>query len=139
MDDATAKGSLPSGQDVMNKLGLSAGDLTGSANASGNGVAGGGDPNRGLASTSGASLDSLFPGYNSVVPSDSKSSGTSMKMSPEVKAALDKNGITSRTIFEMVHTQYNKKTPMLFGVQKKQQSGTNANPFANLSGDKVEF
>lgn len=128
MDDTMAKGNLPSGQEVMDKLGLNAGDL---------GSSGGADMNRNLASANASpNLDALFPGNGA--PGDSKSSGTSMKLSSEVQAALDKNGITSRSIFDMVHSQYNKKAPMMFGVQQ-QKNGTSANPYSNLSSEKIEI
>jgi hypothetical protein len=129
MDDTLAKGNLPSGQDVMDKLGLTTGDL--GANSGG-----GADPNRGLASAS-PNLDGMFPGP-STTPSDGKNSGTAMKVSSEVQAALDKNGITGRSIFEMVHQQYTRKTPMMFGVQKE-KNGTSANPYSNLGGEKIEI
>lgn len=55
MDDTMAKGNLPSGQEVMDKLGLTPADLGGSVSG------GGADPNRTLASANNASLDGLFP------------------------------------------------------------------------------
>lgn len=61
-----------------------------------------------------------------------------MKISSEIQAALDKNGITGRSIFEMVHQQYTKKTPLMFGVQKE-KNGTSANPYLNLGGEKIEI
>jgi hypothetical protein len=137
MDDTLAKGNLPSGQDVMDKLGLTSADL-GGGDGSGAGSAGGADPNRGLASGSAnANLDSMFPGA-ATTPSDGKNNGTAMKVSSEVQAALDKNGITGRSIFEMVHQQYTHKTPMMFGVQKE-KNGTSANPYSNLGGEKIEI
>ena len=126
MDDTMAKGNLPSGQEVMDKLGLTPGDL---------GSGGGADPNRNLASAN-ANLDSLFP--SNAPPTETKSAGTAMKVSSEVQAALDRNGITGRSIFEMVHQQYTRKTPMMFGVQKD-KDGTSPNPYTNLGGEKIEI
>ncbi|MGZ3657764.1 MAG: hypothetical protein ACXVCS_19570 [Bdellovibrionota bacterium] len=126
MDDTLAKG-VPSGQEVMDKLGLTTGDLPG-------GSGGGASANRDIAS---ANIDNLFPG----APDKAGPSGgdnPNMKLSSEVQAALDKNGITGRTIFEMVHTQYIKKTPLMFGVQK-QKDGTAPNPYMNLSGEKADI
>ena len=115
----------------MDKLGLSPGDLAQSASTAG-------DPNRGLASNNSAvNIDSLFPGRSD--PSGASSGDpNNMKLSPEVQAALDKNGITGRTIFQMVHSQYVKKTPLMFGVQQK-IDGSSTNPFSALNGDKVEL
>ena len=61
-----------------------------------------------------------------------------MKMSPEIQAALDKKGITNRSIFEMIHAQYKKKTLQMLGVQQK-KIGSEANPFNSLEGDKLEL
>jgi hypothetical protein len=131
MDDTLAKGDLPKGDEVMDQLGLSAGDLG----------AGGGGGGRAPASPS-ANIDSLFPGSNT-----SGSSGgnpvvadpNAMKMSPEVQAALDKNGITGRTIFEMVHAQYLKKTPLMFGVQERKIDGTAENPYGGLDVERINL
>jgi hypothetical protein len=126
MDDTLAKG-VPNGQEVMDKLGLTSADLPG-------GSGGGASANRDLAS---ANIDNLFPGApDKVTPSGGDTSN--MKLSSEVQAALDKNGITGRTIFEMVHTQYIKKTPLMFGVQKL-KDGTAPNPYTNLNGEKVDI
>lgn len=65
--------------------------------------------------------------------------GNKLGLSPDVQAALDRNGITSRSIFQMVSDQYKRKTPMLFGVPARQPSSHGVeNPFANLDG-KVEL
>jgi hypothetical protein len=113
----------------MDKLGLKKEDLGGAA---GGDVAGGGgvDPNRGLASSSSnPSLDALFPTTDKPGSQAAKLTGNNgMKLSSEIQAALDKNGITSRSLFEMVHSQYQKKTPVMFGVQQK-GDGTLTNPF----------
>lgn len=45
--------------------------------------------------------------------------GNNANLSPEVQAALDKNAITSRTIFQIVHTQYEKKSSQLQGLHEK--------------------
>jgi hypothetical protein len=124
MDDTKAKGNIPDANAVMDKLGLSKDDLV--ANA------GGSDPNRSVASNAAPNIDALFPGADKP---PTTSGGPSMGLSPEVQAALDKNGITGRTIFQMVHAQYLKKTPQMFGVQKE-KDGTANNPYTNLGGDK---
>jgi hypothetical protein len=123
MDDTLAKGNLPSGQEVMDKLGLTKDDL------SSNG--GGADPNRGLASS--ANIDGLFPDKPAApTPEGFKND---MKLSPEVQAALDKNGITGRSIFDMVHAQYVKKTPQMFGVDNNRKP----TPGGILTGEKMEL
>ncbi len=128
MADTMEKGDLPSGQEVMDKLGLNEIDL---------GKAG----KRDLASSS-PNIDALFPGQGATTqPSDPNAGKVgAMKISSEIQAALDKNGITDRTIFQMVHGQYKKKTPLMFGVPA--DTGRNpsaANPFEGLGGEKVEL
>lgn len=130
MDDTLAKGDLPGAQEVMDKLGLTAEDV-------GAGKVGT-DPNRGLASAN-PNIDALFPNSagDKVQPGNAGSAGN-LKVSSEIQAALDKNGITARNLFEMVHSQYMKKTPLMFGVQQK-RDGTAANPYANLVNEKMEL
>lgn len=43
-------------------------------------------------------------------------------MSPEVQAALDKNGLNEKSIFEMVRLQYRKQSPTMFGFDRKPSS-----------------
>jgi len=134
MDDTMSKGNLPGAEDMMNQLGLTDGDL-----GKGNVVDLGGG-GRGPAAASAPNIDSLFP--SSAVEKNGAGGGdpNAMKISPEVQAALDKNGITGRTIFEMVHSQYKRKTPLMFGVQERKFDGTKENPFSGLNGGgKIDF
>ena len=128
MDDTLAKGNPPNADEMMNQLGLTSEDL--------GVVAPGGGGARAPSAAAQPNIDSLFP-----VSGDTKagaSGGDFMKISPEVQAALDKNGIVhGRTIFEMVHSQYVKKTPLMFGVHERKINGTADNPY--LGGEKIEF
>lgn len=131
MDDTMAKGNLPNADEMMNQLGLTADDL-GKGNVVDLGAGG-----RGPSAATQPSIDTLFPGTE---PKAGASGGDFMKISPEVQAALDKNGIVhGRTIFEMVHSQYVKKTPQMFGVQERKIDGTLNNPYSSLNGDKMEL
>jgi hypothetical protein len=51
------------------------------------------------------------------------------KVSKDIQAALDRAGISHLTIFQIVHRQYVKKTPMFFGTDVKTAT-PQANPFA---------
>ncbi len=125
MDDTLAKGNIPNGQEVMDKLGLEAADLKG------------GGASRGLASAA-PNIDSLFP--NKEGPGGPAGGNGDLKLSSELQAALDKNGITGRSIFEMVHSQYVRKTPLMFGVQQSKSIGADTNnPYTGLGGEKVDF
>ncbi len=130
MDDTMAKGNLPSGDEVMNQLGLSDSDLGTVVNPGG-----GRSPN---ATAGSPNIDSLFP-VSGKETSGASGGDPGMKISPEVQAALDRNGITGRTIFEMVHSQYRKKTPLMFGVQEKKFDGTSENPYSGLNGGKLDL
>lgn len=120
-----SKGAVPGKQEVMDKLGLTNDDLGGNlVNASGG---------RSLASANGSSdgFGSSSGGGTGSIGINGSVNGDKSKLSPEIQAALDKNGITSLTIFQMVHSQYTKKAPGLFGVPDKQDK-TAENPFGNL-------
>lgn len=132
MDDTLAKGGLPNGQEVMDKLGLSAEDLGGKD-------VGPNDMNRGLASKdNGLNIDALFSSKDA--PAGGPTGGSnSMRLSSDVQAALDRNGITGRSIFEMVHSQYVKKTPLMFGVGANKMDGAKAVSYPGLSGEKLDF
>jgi len=127
MDDAKSKNDPLTAQEVMDKLGMTKDDLV---------VNPGGGGTRNVAST--PNIDSMFPGGDNRPAGPSADAGSGgMKLSSELQAALDKNGITGRNIFEMVHSQYVKKTPSMFGVQQKKDN-TAVNPFANGAG-KMEL
>lgn len=123
MDDTMSKGNLPGAEDMMNQLGLTEGDLASNGGGS-----------RGPAAPSTPNIDSLFPTSAVEKPSSGNGVSSTLRVSPEVQAALDKNGITGRTIFEMVHNQYVKKTPLMFGVQERKPDGTKDNPYSGLNG-----
>lgn len=128
MDSSTANG-VPEGSEMMSQLGLNEGDLGGYE------IKNAGGAPRGPAA---ASVDSFFPtsaagsGASGGQPVAGANGG--LGLSPDVQAALDKNGITGRTIFEMVRSQYVKKTPLMFGVTEKKIDGTAANPYQGLDG-----
>lgn len=124
----------PLGSDeVMNKLGLTPEDLGNTLN-----LAGGGErkPN----SAAGvADFDSLFGAKPLADPALNGGQIGQMKVSKDVQDALDRNGITSRTIFDMVHSQYEKKVPMLFGVRKEAAAPSSRPLFDLHSGGGTEF
>jgi hypothetical protein len=139
IDKNTANASPLSQGEVMDKLGMTDGDLQGlgdDANAYAVGGGGGGAKK----AEAGADLASLLGGGNSAASGDGSVNLANGKLSDDVQNALDKNGITGRTVFDMVRSQYKKKTPMLFGVnQKKPIAPGGDNPFANLSGGGIEL
>lgn len=65
--------------------------------------------------------------------------GSSSSLSSGVQSALDKSGITNRTLFQMVHGQYTKKTPMMFGNPMRKAASHADNPFGNLDTMNVEL
>jgi hypothetical protein len=138
MLDKNSGGTPLSNQEMMDKLGLTPEDLMGENVYAQSGSGGPRSP----ASNSGSNgLDGLLG-----KPGDAGSAviGSSLDvkgLSPEIQSALDKSGITNRTLFQMVHSQYKKKTPMMFGQPSTANPITtnDNNPFANLGGAKVEL
>lgn len=104
---------------LQDKYGLS--DLASQTGAStGAGTyadAAGGGSAKGSGSLANTNLDDFLNGLKN--KDDGKgvgSLGTGMdKLSPEVKASLAKNGITDKSLFQMITTQYQKNMPMIFG------------------------
>jgi hypothetical protein len=143
LDKNSANAEPMSGQEMMDKLGLTADDLKGTGEE--NTYATGSGGSRSPASRSGgggSSLDSLLGKSSDALGSGTIGGvGSDKGLSPEIQSALDRSGITNRTLFQMVHTQYKKKTPMMFGQPASTNPLTNANdnPFSNLSGAKVEL
>jgi hypothetical protein len=148
LKDAIDNATPASADDVMAATGLTPEDLAamgkgGSGSDLGTSYAqGSAGADRSPASTTGSSLDSLFakkdlnPGSGVVLDKDGKPQG----LSPDVKAALDRNGITGLTLFQMVSSQYKRKTPMMFGVPAKTAVDNPDNPFGDLNkGEKIKF
>lgn len=137
MLDKNSGGTPLTNEEMMDKLGLTPEDLIGGEHV----YAQGGGAARSPASSGASSLDSFLgkapDAGNSVIGAPIEVGG----VSPEVQAALDRSGITDRTLFQMVHSQYKKKTPMMFGQPSRGNPLTtnDNNPFANLSGAKVEL
>lgn len=146
LDGMVASATPLSSADAMSKLGLSAEDLAAmaknnsmgeDANAYAQGAGSGSGSGRSTASNP---LDGMFGAGKDGGAAVVGGIGLDGKLSPEVQAALDKNGITSRTIFEMVTTQYKKKTPMMFGIQQKTSPvGGGDSPFTNLKGTGLDI
>jgi hypothetical protein len=133
MADAQA-GEAMSGTEVMEKLGLEEKDLGGE----GENVYAGGGAARGPASAATTpDLSAFFQKPGEEGPS--VLGGTGLKLSEEVQDALDRSGITDRTIFQMVHIQYKKKTPMLFGVSERRPSSFSENPLGDLGDTNLEL
>jgi hypothetical protein len=143
LDKNSANAEAMSSQEMMDKLGLTAEDLKGSGEE--NTYAMGSGSSRSPASANGGSngLDSFLgkPADGAIGSGTIGGLGSDKGLSPEIQSALDRSGITNKTLFQMVHSQYKKKTPMMFGQPSKTNPLTNAsdNPFANLSGAKVEL
>ncbi|MGZ3693288.1 MAG: hypothetical protein ACXWQO_03730 [Bdellovibrionota bacterium] len=127
MDKATANNAPLSAADVMGKLGLSTEDLA----KEGAYGAGGGERTTASASPM-ADFDTLFGKNNADAAAAASAVPIAGTLSPDVQAALDRNGITSRTIFEMVHTTYQRKMPLMFGVKREQIHGVR--PLYDLKG-----
>ncbi len=74
------------------------------------------------------SFDDLLKGMNKDDPNAQGTGGILLngEVSSDVQAALNKNGISDKSIFEMVRTQYKKQTPVLFGMDKKPASESDA-------------
>lgn len=142
IDGMIANATPMSGAEAMSKLGLTPEELAAMAkngslgdDANSYAQAGGGD--RKTASAN--SFDGMFAKNDTTGASVAGGVGLDGKLSPEVQAALDKEGITSRTIFDMVSTQYKRKTPMMFGVQQKAMPTGDKNPFADLKGNGIDI
>lgn len=132
---AGADGHMSSSE-LMDKLGLTAADLGSGDDVYASG--GGGSSYKGSGASSAQNFDF---GLGKTDPAGS-STISALKVSEDVQNALDKNGITGRTIFEMVHTQYTKKTPQMFGIiQEKTRNPASAaeNPFSNLDTGNIEL
>lgn len=151
--DAAASGNMPSGGELLDKLGMSAADIAAMAakNASmGNdaalAAAGATAGGRGPASTGAADYNFGAPGKDGPggamglgAAANFASGNGSAHLSDSVQNALDRSGITTRSLFQMVHEQYKKKMPMMFGAQERKAASHADNPFADLSKDKVEL
>jgi len=69
-------------------------------------------------------FDDFMASLNSKDNLNSPSAGGALNLSPEVQAALDKNGISDKSIFEMVKIQYKKQAPQMFGQDRQPASAT---------------
>jgi hypothetical protein len=131
--------------EVMNKLGLTPEELAAMAGKNDDSAyaLGGSGGSRSPASTtaSATSLDGMFgAGHTNSSATLEGFAGTAGSLSSEVQNALDRNGITDLSIFQMVHRKYKTKTPMMFGESSRKPSSTAENPFSNLgAGGKIEF
>lgn len=101
-------------KDMMKKLGIGEGKDT----ATGAAYAETGGAKSGSSSPSRSSLDDFLSGMKN------KDEGFALKsgfenLSPEVRATLEKNGVTDKSLFQMVNRQYQKNMPMMFGLENK--------------------
>jgi hypothetical protein len=132
--------------EVMGKLGLTPEELAAMANKNSSmgedgALAMGTGGSRSPASSS-SSLDGLMGGANApgVLEGANGAAGALGGLSADVQNALDRNGITDLSIFQMVHRKYKTKTPMMFGEAARKPNATADNPFSNLgNGGKIEF
>lgn len=139
MDKAAADGTGLGADDVMNKLGLTPEDMEmyGKNTGMGEGLEmpNGGGAGRGPTAASSNNFDSMFGAPKGPEGGPAYLGGAGLNLSPDVQAALDKAGITDRSLFEMVNQTYRKKTPMMFGVQPSTPNSiSESNPFSNLGG-----
>ncbi|RZA04519.1 MAG: hypothetical protein EOP11_14910 [Proteobacteria bacterium] len=151
VNDAASSGNLPSGEELLNQVGMSAEDIAAMAarnasmGADGPLVAGGsGGASRTPAAASpdysyqGATKDAVG-GSTGFGSGSSFAAGGSGHLSAGVQSALDRSGVTNRSLFQMVKEQYKKKMPMMFGAQERKAASHSDNPFADLSKDKVDL
>lgn len=143
---ANLNGATPLGADeVMGKLGLTPEELAAMANKNNSmgedgALAMGTGGSRSPASASSNSLDGLMGGANAPATLGGENAGALGSLSADVQNALDRNGITDLSIFQMVSRKYKTKTPMMFGEAARKPSSTADNPFSNLgNGGKIEF
>lgn len=140
MDKASADGSGLGADEVMNKLGLTPEDMAmyGKNTGMGEGfeLPTAGSGSRSPNSTAQAnSFDSMFGAPKGPDGGAAYLGGAGLNLSPDLQAALDRAGITDRSLFQMVNQQYKRKTPMMFGVQPSTPNFNNDdNPFSNLGG-----
>jgi hypothetical protein len=148
--DEAAAGPPLSADEVMNQLGMTPEELaamaknsSGSSEGDGSYNLAGGAANRNPASDATNSFGSLLGTGASKDSLDGSVIGGALgkgALSSDVQAALDKNGITDLSIFQMVHQKYKVKTPMMFGESARKPSSATENPFSNLgSGGQIEF
>lgn len=129
IDSAIAQAKPMSNVGVMNKLGLTPGELEALAKkAQENTYAIGEGGGRSTSANKNEGFGNLF-GANepkSDMLSDLKAD---LKVSPDIKAALEKKDGSSMSIFEMVNRRYKVKSFELFGIEKKALDPTKENPF----------
>jgi hypothetical protein len=94
-------------------------DLAGNADGAGGG--------RKPASKGGNDLQSLLGNNTEAKPSASAAAEAkkNTKISSELEAALRRNGLSNLSLFEIVHSQYVKQSPMMKGIQKKAETFDN--------------
>jgi len=146
MDKASADGTSLGADDVMNKLGLTPEDMAmyGKNTGMGEGLelpSAGGSSRSPNSTAQSNSFDSMFGAPKGPEGGSAYLGGAGLNLSPDVQAALDRAGITDRSLFQMVNQQYKRKTPMMFGVQPSAPNfSTENNPFSNLgSGGQIDF
>lgn len=140
---AIANASPLGSQEAMEKLGLTPEELAAMAKNASQGedsYAQTGASDRKPASAANTNYDALFgAGSKDQTGAGTFASLDGTKVSQEVQEALDRKGLTGKSIFEMVHTQYKRKTPMMFGVQEGKSKSLTENPFANLKSGGLEI
>jgi hypothetical protein len=134
-NNAKANGLL-SANDMMDQIGLSPGDIPSSGEGAYE-VAGG--ASRAPASTNTAAGFDNFFGKQEDVNAGALGDPTKGKISPDVQALLDYKGLSGRTIFDMVRSQYRKKTPQMYGVEKKRGLNSGDNPFSGIGGKRFDL
>ncbi len=136
--DAMGNGSAPTGSELLSQLGATSSDLGENSYAAG----GAGGASRGPASGNAnalAGLEGMLGKGDGAGGSSTLVGKGELGVSEDVQNALDRNGLTNLTIFQMVHTQYKKKTPLMFGIPARRASPTAENPFLELGSEKVEL
>jgi hypothetical protein len=125
LDGASGAAADLSSSDILAKAGLTADDLKlnkdglGSSNI----ASGGGRSPAGKNS----SLGDLLGGGGIAGKTSSQNGDVTgkPKVSADIQSALDKNGISSLTIFQIVHSQYVKQLPIMKGAPKKEEKFDN--------------
>jgi hypothetical protein len=120
--------------------GLLAGDSSGASSAGnyaiGGGGAGGGGRKLASDSNGSSSANSGMGAMNGKFGNgkDAKDG----KLSKDILDAMARRGMTNDTIFQIVHRQYLKKAPMMFGTEAPKAAAPHENPFSKSPFEGLE-
>ncbi|NUM88647.1 MAG: hypothetical protein HUU37_05545 [Bdellovibrionales bacterium] len=123
--------------DPLEKLGMTPEELAKLLKSSETVATGGGGFKSKAKSGSDSSLDDLFAKKDDAQgPGAGGSIANSMGLSPDVEMALNRAGLTEKSIFQMVTARYRARTPGMFGVDGKKPINID-DPFSNPAAATV--